>query len=66
MRASPTLHLLVLADLHLDSWLPARLDPLDHLSDENLAQVDICILAGDLTDKAKIRWPGAVASDHVV
>ncbi|WP_167767192.1 metallophosphoesterase [Jannaschia formosa] len=49
----------MLADLHLDRWLPHGLDPLDHLSNEDLAQVDICILAGDLTDKATIRWPGA-------
>jgi 3',5'-cyclic AMP phosphodiesterase CpdA len=59
MSIPSTLRLLVLADLHLDSWLPAALDPLDHLSDEDLATVDLCIVAGDLTDKAKVRWPGA-------
>lgn len=59
MTTSSPLRLLVLADMHLDRWLPHGLDPLADLSEDDLASVDLCILAGDLTDKAPVRWPGA-------
>ncbi|KIT15570.1 metallophosphoesterase [Jannaschia aquimarina] len=53
------LRLLVLADLHIDKWLVHRRDPLDHLIPEDWASVDLCVLAGDLTDEAPKRWPRA-------
>ena len=51
--------ILVLADLHLDKWLHAGLDPLAHLAPETLRSIDLCILAGDLTDDARKKWPRA-------
>lgn len=51
--------LLVLGDLHLDKWLHAGLDPLAQLSSETLCSIDLCILAGDLTDDARKKWPRA-------
>ena len=54
------MRLLVLADLHVDRWLEAGRDPLAGLSDETWASVDLCILAGDLTDNAKKHWPRAL------
>ena len=53
------LRLLVLPDLHLDKWLSFDRDPLDHLTPADWASVDLCILAGDLTDEAPKRWPRA-------
>ncbi|WP_167767194.1 metallophosphoesterase [Jannaschia formosa] len=51
------LRLLVLPDLHLDRWIAAGRDPLDHLTPDDFAGVDLCILGGDLTNEAINRWP---------
>lgn len=51
---------LVLADLHLDFWLKSGRDPLADLRAEQRSDVAHCIIAGDLTNKAEKRWPGAL------
>lgn len=48
---------LVVADLHLDHWLAAGRDPFDGVDCEALASLDALIIAGDLSNKPKIRWP---------
>lgn len=48
---------LVIADLHLDMWLRAARDPLAALPPDVLASLDGLIIAGDLSNKPKIRWP---------
>ncbi|MGP9791956.1 metallophosphoesterase [Roseinatronobacter sp. NSM] len=52
--------ILVLADLHLDLWSEAGRDPLTALSAEDWAQFEAVIIAGDLTNKPKIRWKYAI------
>lgn len=49
--------ILVVADLHLDMWLQGRRDPLTTLSQELLGSLDALIIAGDLSNKPKVRWP---------
>jgi predicted phosphodiesterase len=51
--------ILVLADLHLDRWLSEGRDPFTALDQEFLASLDTLILAGDVTNKPKVRWPQA-------
>lgn len=48
---------LVIADLHLDMWLQAGRDPFSALSRELLVSLDGLIVAGDLSNKPKVRWP---------
>lgn len=48
---------LVIADLHLDLWLQAGRDPLAAFDPECLAALDALIVAGDLSNKPKVRWP---------
>ena len=48
---------LVIADLHLDFWLQARRDPFAGLSTGLLSSLDGLIIAGDLSNKPKVRWP---------
>ena len=52
--------LLVLADLHLDLWWEADRDPLAALRPDDWAQFKAVIIAGDLTNKPKIRWKYAI------
>ncbi len=52
--------ILVLADLHLDLWWEARRDPLTALTPDDWAQLEAVIIAGDLTNKPKIRWKYAI------
>ena len=52
--------LLVLADLHLDLWWEADRDPLAALRPDDWAQIEAVIIAGDLTNKPKIRWKYAI------
>lgn len=51
---------LVLADLHLDTWSGTGRDPLAHLDPATAASVDHCIIAGDLTNKGAARWTSAI------
>lgn len=48
---------LITADLHLDQWLGEGRDPFAALPREILGTLDALIIAGDLADKPKIRWP---------
>ena len=48
---------LVIADLHLDMWLQAGRDPLAALAPDLLRSLDGLIIAGDLSNKPKVRWP---------
>lgn len=48
---------MVIADLHLDRWLTVRRDPLAALAPGALSSLDALIIAGDLSDKPKTRWP---------
>ena len=52
---------MVVADLHLDRWLAAGRDPLAALAPETLSSLDALIIAGDLSDKPKVRWPTVLA-----
>lgn len=47
---------LVVADLHLDHWLDARHDPFEGVARETFASLDALIIAGDLSNKPKVRW----------
>ena len=51
--------ILVLADLHLDRWLNEGRDPFAALDPDLLASLDALFLAGDVTNKPKVRWPKA-------
>lgn len=48
---------LVVADLHLDQWKHAGLDPLDRLSRDEWAGLDGVIVAGDLANDPLRKWP---------
>lgn len=54
-------HILVVTDLHLDQWLEAGRDPFASLDPDRLASLDALIVAGDLADKPKVRWPVMLA-----
>lgn len=54
---------LIVADLHLDQWLAAGRDPFAAFDPDDLAKLDALIIAGDLSDKPKVRWPHAL--DHI-
>jgi hypothetical protein len=54
---------LIVADLHLDQWLASGRDPFAALDPDDLSQLDALIVAGDLSDKPKVRWPHAL--DHI-
>lgn len=46
---------LILADLHYDFWVDAGRNPFEGLSKE-LSNVDAVLLAGDVSNKPKVRW----------
>ncbi len=54
-------NVLVLADLHLDEWLAKGRDPIAFLDPAKLAALDALIVAGDLANKPKVRWPRMLA-----
>lgn len=56
-------NVMVVADLHLDRWLSAARDPFAALAVDTLSSIDALIVAGDLSDKPKIRW--ATALSHI-
>lgn len=59
MAESP--NVLVLADLHLDEWLAEGCDLLTFLDPAMLASLDALIVAGDRSNKPKVRWPKMLA-----
>lgn len=50
-------NVLACADLHLDHWLGNGRDPFASLDTAKLAALDALIMAGDLANKPKVRWP---------
>jgi len=52
---------MVVADLHLDLWLASGRDPLAALAPGTLSSLDALIIAGDLSNKPKVRWPNVLA-----
>jgi predicted phosphodiesterase len=53
--------ILIIADLHLDMWLATGRDPLAALDRQVWAGLEALILAGDLSNKPKVRWPKLLA-----
>lgn len=53
---------LVLADWHHDFWVDDKRDPFAGIEDQ-IASLDLCILAGDISNKPKRRWRPAF--DHL-
>jgi Icc-related predicted phosphoesterase len=51
---------LIVGDLHLDMWTEARRDPFAGLSAAEWSGIDTVIIAGDLTNKPRIRWKYAI------
>lgn len=51
---------LILADWHYDFWQQAGRDPFAGLEDD-IASLDLLILAGDISNKPKVRWKHAFA-----
>ena len=51
---------LIIADLHLDLWLTNGRDPFAAVDPDLLADLDTLIVAGDLSNKPKVRWPHAI------
>lgn len=47
---------LVIADLHLDLWLEAGREPLSGLNAQEWSGIAALIVAGDLSNKPKVRW----------
>jgi Icc-related predicted phosphoesterase len=54
------MRVLILADLHLDMWAGTGRDPLAALCPAAWASVEALIIAGDLTNKPRVRWPLAI------
>jgi Icc-related predicted phosphoesterase len=52
---------LVLGDLHLDQWLEQGSDPFGGQGVAFWTGLDALIIAGDLCDKPKVRWPTMLA-----
>lgn len=48
---------LVLGDLHLDFWQALGRSPFEQA---DLSRLDALVVAGDLTNKPRVRWPGAL------
>lgn len=59
-QRSLVMRILVVADLHLDQWIAARRDPLAALPEETWASIDALIIAGDLSNKPRVRWAPAI------
>lgn len=53
--------ILITADLHLDLWQAAGCDPLAALEATTWSGLDALIIAGDLGNKPKTRWPKLLA-----
>jgi Icc-related predicted phosphoesterase len=51
---------LIIGDLHLDLWTEAGRDPFAALPTAQWAEVEAVVVAGDLTNKPKIRWKYAI------
>ncbi|MEM8837783.1 MAG: metallophosphoesterase [Pseudomonadota bacterium] len=49
------MRILILSDLHDDFWADYRRDPFKGIEDE-IADLDLLLLAGDISNKPKVRW----------
>ena len=47
---------LIIADLQLDMWLGTKRDPLASIGLDVWASLDALVVAGDLSNKPKVRW----------
>ncbi|WP_341367193.1 hypothetical protein [Yoonia sp. BS5-3] len=47
--------LLILSDLHDDFWAEANRNPFEGLQDL-MGELDHLVIAGDLSNKPKVRW----------
>lgn len=54
-RTDPPLKLLILSDLHADFWSESGRDPFKGLK-QHIGELDHLILAGDISNKPKVRW----------
>ncbi|PTV93492.1 calcineurin-like phosphoesterase family protein [Rhodobacter aestuarii] len=56
--------ILILADLHYDFWQEAGRNP---LAKADFSEIDLLVIAGDLSNKAQVRWKPALAaiSHHI-
>ena len=54
------MRVLILADLHLDMWTEAGRDPIAALTTADWSGVEALIIAGDLTNKPRVRWKYAI------
>lgn len=51
---------LIIGDLHLDLWTEAGRDPFAALSAAEWSRIEAVVIAGDLTNKPRIRWKYAI------
>lgn len=51
---------LIIADVHFDFWRDAGRDPFAGLSEADWSGVEAVIIAGDLTNKPRVRWKYAI------
>lgn len=51
---------LIIGDVHFDRWTEAERDPFAGLTAEDWASLDALFIAGDLSDKPKVRWKYAI------
>lgn len=54
------MHILVVADLHLDMWMEAGRDPFSAIDPEDWSGIAAVFVAGDLTNKPRVRWKYAI------
>ncbi|WP_084861473.1 metallophosphoesterase [Salibaculum halophilum] len=51
---------LIIGDVHFDRWIEAERDPFAALTPEDWAGLDALFIAGDLSDKPRVRWKYAI------
>jgi len=51
---------LIVGDIHFDRWAEAGRDPFACLRSEDWVNLDALIVAGDLTNKPRVRWKYAI------
>lgn len=51
---------LVVADIHLDMWLPEQPHPLESITPDEWDELDLVVVAGDLVNAGQDRWSRAL------
>jgi len=51
---------LIVSDVHFDRWIEQERDPFAALLPEDWADLQALFIAGDLTDKPRVRWKHAI------